>query len=88
MNRHTDINTNVRAKRPPKKITTAKEALEAFQRFNTYRDAEFKAYQTANCYTPGTSSHYRHLERSSRYEDIAEQWADVLGAWLREQAGE
>ena len=77
----------VRARKAPATIHTAKEALEAFKRLNTYRDAAREAHIKANWYTPGTYSFHLHLERESAYDDVADGWENALGYWLRVQAG-
>lgn len=73
----------IRAKRPKGPVRGAKEALEAFQRMNTYRDAEARADADARRYTPGVHSFYIHLDRAGLYGGVADEWEAVLGDWLR-----
>ena len=76
----------IRAKEPCGPIRNAKDALEAFQRLNTYRDAARTAQTRAGGYTPGVHSFYVQLDREALYDGVASRWEAVLGDWLRAQA--
>ena len=80
-------NAKIKAKRALDKVRSPREALEAFQRLNTYRSMERNAQAEANGCTTGTYRYQKHLDRSDEYGRVADDWETVLGQWLRSQAG-
>ncbi len=76
----------VRAKQPPERVDTPKEALEAFERMHQYaelaRTARARGHRSG-AFTKTAEDAHRKAEE---YLDLSERWGTVLRDWLTRQA--
>lgn len=81
-----ELRAKIKAVRAPSQITTPQQALEAFARLEQYREMSEYAKAQYHRYTGGTHTSQRHYARYEAYAEVADEWSDVLRAYLRTQA--
>lgn len=80
------VEARIRAVRAPKRIDTAQQALNAFDRVIQYRNSAFNAYHSYQISPQGGDPARRHHERFQQYDDIASGWETALREYLRHKA--
>ena len=81
-----ELPIKIRVTRAPLQVTTAKGALDGFDRLIGYqRDRDYAEHQ-AGRYTPGTATNRKQWARCNAFAIVCDEWEAVLRAYLQQQA--